>query len=344
MDSVKFGLDTFGDVTLKDDGELNTVSQTIRDTVEQGILADQVGVDAIGIGEHHRDDYSVTSPDILLTAIASKTENIHVGSAVTVLSSDDPVRVFQRFATLNAISNGRAEVTLGRGSFIESFPLFGYKLEDYDVLFQEKFELFNELIKSGNTPVNWHGTHREPLINQPIFPQVEPFQTWIGVGGTPSSIVRAAAYNLPLAVAVIGGAPEKFIPHIMLYRDKLTEFGFEDNPVAVHSPGHIAETDEQAIEEAYLPYKETYDRIGSERGWGSTVNKIKYHSEIAGGSLYVGSPETVAKRIATTIQRLGVQRFDLKYATGNMPHSKLMKSIELYGTKVIPLVKDILNS
>lgn len=344
MKDYKFGLDTFGDITLKDDGTLDSVSQTIRNTVQHGILADEVGIDAIGIGEHHRSDYSVTSPDVLLTAIAAQTKNIHVGSAVTVLSSDDPVRVFQRFATLNAISEGRAEVTLGRGSFIESFPLFGYDLNDYDILFSEKVDLFMKLVNSNGEVVNWEGTHRKPLVNQPIHPQVEPFQTWIGVGGTPASIIRAANYDVALAIAIIGGLPHKFIPHTDLYRKRMEELGHARKPIAIHSPGHIADTDEQAQEEAYKAYKETYEKLGEERGWNNTVTPMQYQAEIKGGSLYIGSPETVAKRIAETLHVLDADRFDFKYATGFMKNSKLMKSIELYGTKVVPMVKDILNS
>lgn len=344
MKDYKFGLDTFGDLTTDDNGNVDDAAKTIRNTVEHGVLADEVGVDAFGIGEHHREDYSITSPDVVLTAIAAKTKNIHLGSAVTVLSSDDPIRVFQRFATLNAISEGRAEVTLGRGSFIESFPLFGYELSDYDMLFSEKVDLFMKLVNSKGVPVNWEGTHRKPLINQPIFPKIEEFQTWIGVGGTPSSIIRAANYDVPLAVAIIGGVPQKFIPHIELYHKRMEELGHSRKPVAIHSLGHIAETDEEAAEVAYLPYKTAFDAIGAERGWGSTITPIKYQAEINGGSLYIGSPETVAKRIATTMKSLDVDRFDMKYASGFLPHSKLMKSIELYGTKVVPMVKDMLNS
>lgn len=344
MDKYQFGLNTFGDVTVDVEGNIKPMSQVLRDTVEQGVLADQVGIDFIGIGEHHRDDYSVSAPDIVLTAIAARTENIHVGSAVTVLSSDDPIRVFQRFATLNAISNGRAEVIVGRGSFIESFHLFGYELKDYDVLFSEKVDLFMKLVNSEGEPISWEGTFRTPLENVTVYPTVEKFPAWIGVGGTPASIIRAAEYNAPLAVAIIGGVPEKFIPHVKLYRDKLDQFGFAQQPVAVHSPGHVAETDEQAQKEAYTSYKETYEKLGRERGWNNMVTPMQYMAEVQGGSLYVGSPETVAKRIAKTIQTLDVQRFDLKYATGNMPHEKLMDSINLYGTQVIPMVKDILNS
>ena len=343
MDEYQFGLNTFGDVTVDADGKIKPMSQVLKDTVEQGVLADKVGIDFIGIGEHHRDDYSVSAPDIVLTAIAAQTENIYVGTAVTVLSSDDPIRVFQRFATLNAISDGRAEVIVGRGSFIESFPLFGYELKDYDMLFSEKADLFMKLINSEGKPVSWEGTYRTPLKHVIVYPAVEKFTAWIGVGGTPASIIRAAEYNAPLAVAIIGGVPEKFIPHVKLYRDKLEQFGFTPQPVAVHSPGHVAKTDELAQEQAYKSYKETYEKLGRERGWTNTVTPMQYMADVNGGSLYVGSPETVAKRIAKTVQTLGVQRFDLKYATGTMPHEQLMESIELYGTEVIPMVKDILN-
>lgn len=339
---ITFGLDTFGDVTEHPDGRRQHPAQVIRDVVEQGVLADEVGVDAIGIGEHHRDDFAVTSPDVVLAAIAARTERILLGSAVTVLSSDDPVRVFERFSTLDAISQGRAEVTLGRGSFTESFPLFGYDLADYEVLFEEKLELFARL--RAGAPVTWHGTTRSPLVDQAVHPATEsgPLQTWVGVGGSPGSVLRAANHRLPLMLAIIGGDPARFAPLVDLYRRTLDELGADRLPVGVHSPGHIAATDEQARAELYPHFKANRDRIGAERGW-PPMGRAEFEREAGpDGSLYVGSPETVARKIARTVSTLGIERFDLKYSNGPMPHEQSMRAIERYGTVVIPRVRQLL--
>lgn len=340
-DSVELGLDTFGDVTVDENGKLKHHAQVLRDVVEQGVLADQVGIDFIGLGEHHRDDFAISSPEVVLSAIAARTSRIRLGSAVTVLSSDEPVRVFQRFSTLNAISNGRAEVILGRGSFTESFPLFGYNLNDYETLFSEKLDLFAGLLKGG--PVTWQGTVRPPLRDQMVYPPIEngSLKTWVGVGGSPESVVRAVNYGLPMMLAIIGGDPKRFLPFIDLYHRAVEQLGGEVQPLGVHSPGHVAETDEQALEELWPGYEMLHNRIGGERGWGRiTKDRMKMEADM--GSLYVGSPETVAKKIASMIKTLGIHRFDMKYASGPMPHPTLMKSIELYGTKVMPMVKDIL--
>src|SRR5689334_2996075 len=249
MSTLEFGVDTFGDVTIDNDGNRLTDAQVIRNTIEQAVLADEVGVDAFGLGEHHRDDFAVSAPEIVLAAIASRTERITLGTAVTVLSSDDPVRVYERFATLDAVSHGRAEITLGRGSFTESFPLFGYDLSDYDRLFSEKAALMAKLLTEG--PVTWAGTIRPGLTDQQVYPKTESgrIKTWIGVGGSPESVIRAAELGFPLALAIIGGAPARFAPYVELYRRALKEFDRpEDTPVAVHSPGFVAETDEQAAE------------------------------------------------------------------------------------------------
>ena len=339
---VAFGLDTFGDVTERLDGTMKPAAEVIRDVVEQGVLADQVGVDAFGVGEHHRDDFAVTSPDVVLAAIAARTERILLGSAVTVLSSDDPVRVYERFATLDGISKGRAEVQIGRGSFTESFPLFGYDLADYEVLFEEKLDLFVRLLDE--KPVTWSGTTRAPLTDQQVYPLTESgrLRTWIGVGGSPESVIRAARHGLPLMLAIIGGNPARFRPFVDLYHRALDEFGHERLPVAVHSPGHIAPTDEQAREELYRHFKANRDRIGAERGWGP-MGPDEFEREAGpGGSLYVGSPETVARKIARTVQTLGLDRFDLKYSNGPLPHEHSMRAIELYGTEVIPRVRELL--
>ena len=338
---LELGLDTFGDVTIGDNGHALSQAQVIRNVVAEGVLADQVGVDFIGIGEHHRSDFAVTSPDVVLAAIAAQTERIQLGSAVTVLSSDDPIRVFQRFATLDAISGGRAEVILGRGSFIESFPLFGFDLAQYEQLFTDKLDLFTALLPE--RPVSWSGSTRAPLKDQQVYPMTASgLRTWIGVGGSPESVVRAAKYGLPLVIAIIGGPAERFVPYADLYRRSLTELGRPELPLAVHSPGLIADTDEEAQELAWPHYEVMHNRIGGERGWGPT-SRAAYQAQIGPqGSLYVGSPETVARKIASTANLLGLSRFDLKYSLGGLPHNHLMHCIELYGTRVIPLVRDLL--
>ncbi len=339
---LELGLDTFGDVTVGADGQAVPQPQVIRNLVDQAVLADQIGVDFIGIGEHHRADFAVTSPDVVLSAIAGQTQNIHLGSAVTVLSSDDPVRVFQRFATLDAVSSGRAEVILGRGSFTESFPLFGYELSDYDKLFEEKVELFAALREE--QPVTWSGTTRSSLDNQSVFPHTESgaLKTWLGVGGSPESVVRAAHYGFGLLLAIIGGEPERFAPYSDLFHRAQEQFGTAPAPIGVHSPGHIADTDEQAKDELWPHYRDMTTRIGRERGWPAPT-RARFEADAVEGSIYVGSPETVAKKIASTVRVLGADRFDLKYSNGTLPHEKMMHSIELYGTKVAPMVRDMLS-
>ena len=340
--ALRFGLDTFGDMQHDDAGNLISAGQTIRNVIEQGVLADSLGLSNFNVGEHHRDDFAVSAPDTILAGLATVTKQIGLGTGVTVLSSDDPIRVYQRFATIDALSNGRAEITAGRGSFIESFPLFGYELSDYGVLFEEKLQLLATALKE--RPVTWSGTFRKPLTNQEIYPKTErggiPLR--VGVGGTPESVVRAARVGAHLALAIIGGDPARFRPFADLYESALTEFGKERLSISIHSPGHISDTDEQAIEEQWPHYYSMFGRIGRERGWGPTT-KEHYLNEVQYGSLYVGSPETVARKIAYGINSVGADRFDFKYANGPMPHSKLMKSIELYATKVVPRVREILS-
>lgn len=340
--ALKFGLDTFGDMQHDDAGKLISAGQTIRNVIEQGVLADSLGLSNFNVGEHHRDDFAVSSPDSVLAGLATVTKQIGLGTGVTVLSSDDPIRVYQRFATIDALSNGRAEITAGRGSFIESFPLFGYELSDYGVLFEEKLQLLAEALKE--RPVTWSGSFRKPLSNQEIYPKTErgAIPLRVGVGGTPESVVRAARVGAHLALAIIGGDPARFRPFADLYESALTEFGKERLSISIHSPGHISDTDEQAIEEQWPHYYAMFGRIGRERGWGPTT-KEHYLNEVQNGSLYVGSPETVARKIAYAINSVGADRFDFKYANGPMPHSKLMKSIELYATKVVPRVREILS-
>lgn len=341
-ETLQLGLDTFGDVNARADGELAPYDEVIRNVVEQGVLADRVGVDAFGIGEHHRDDFAVSAPDMVLAAIAARTERIVLGSAVTVLSSDDPIRVYERFATLDGISGGRAEITLGRGSFTESFPLFGYDLADYERLFSEKLDLFAALRSEG--AVSWEGTHRAPLVDTEVFPKSVrgSFPAWVGVGGSPESVVRAARYGFALMLAVIGGDPARFVPYVQLYRQALEQLGRPRLPIGVHAPGFVAETDEEARELLFPHFKANRDRIGRDRGWGP-VSKEEYLDDIEHGAMHVGSPETVARKIARTVTTLGLDRFDLKYSAGPMPHEDLMHAIELYGTKVIPLVREMVG-
>lgn len=337
--SLELGLDTFGDVMADADGALLSQAQSIRNIVDQAVLADQVGIDFIGVGEHHRADFAVSAPEVVLAGIATRTQRIRLGSAVTVLSSDDPVRVFERFSTVDALSNGRAEVIIGRGSFTESFPLFGFDMADYQQLFEEKIELFAALIT--NEPVTWSGKLRAGLTDQSVFPRIEngTLKTWVGVGGSPESVVRAAHYGLPLMLAIIGGDPLRFAPYAELYKRALAQFERDELPIGAHSPGHIAATDAQAAEELWPHFKTNRDSIGKDRGW-PPVTRAEYEHEIAEGALFVGSPQTVADKIVRAVQGLGLSRFDLKYANGTMPHEQLMTSIELYGREVIPMVRE----
>lgn len=338
---LEFGLDTFGDVTTGADGMLLKQPQVIRNVMEEAILADRVGIDFFGIGEHHRQDFAVSAPEVLLAAIASRTQRIRLGSAVTVLSSDDPIRVFQRFSTLDALSDGRAEVILGRGSFIESFPLFGYDLSKYEELFEDKLDLFSKLATSDT--IDYEGDWRSPLKNQQVFPPVADGQlkTWIGVGGSPESVLRAVRHDMRLMLAIIGGDPQRFAPYAALYRRAFEQAGRPAREIGVHSPGYVAETDEAARRDLFPHFKKIRDRIGSERGW-PPVTEQDFENEIEHGSLYAGSPETVARKIAHLVRTLGISRFQMKYSAGPMAHEKLLGSIELYGAKVVPLVRALL--
>ena len=338
---ISLGLDTFGDVSLGPDGQLKRQDEVLRDVVEQAVLADRVGIDFIGLGEHHRPDFAISSPEIVLAAIAGRTQRIRLGTAVTVLSSDDPVRVFQRFSTLNALSNGRAEPILGRGSFTESYPLFGYDLSDYDQLFEEKLDLFARLVREDR--VTWSGQTRSGLADQRVYPPLGPegMVVWVGVGGSPESVVRVVRQDLQLMLAIIGGDARRFLPYVDLYKRACDQLGRAPRPIGVHSPGFVAETDEEAREALWPHYADMFGRIGRERGW-PPVTKDRYLAEVTEGALYVGSPETVARKIADTVRALGIQRFDLKYTTGPMPHEQLMDCIRLYGEKVIPMVREML--
>jgi len=310
------------------DGRALSQAQALRDVIDEAVLAEQSGVDCFGVGEHHRADFAISAPEVVLAAIAARTQRMTLGSAVTVLSTDDPIRVFQRFSTLNAISNGRAEVILGRGSFTESYPLFGYDLSRYEELFEEKLAAFAALLKPGRV----------------IYPPIErgSLRTWIGVGGSPESVVRAARYGLPLTLAIIGGSPSRFRPFVDLYRQALEQLGRPMLPVAVHSPGHIADTDEQAKNELWPHYAAMMTRIGAERGW-PPADRARFEQEAGpDGALCVGSPETVAAKIVRTAKALGLSRFNLKYSAGTLPHAAAMRSIELIGRDVAPRVKEAL--
>lgn len=339
--TIELGIDTFGDVTAGPDGTLLPHAQVVRNVVAEAVLADQVGLDFIGIGEHHRDDFAVSSPEMVLAGIATRTERIRLGSAVTVLSSDDPVRVYERFATLDALSHGRAEVILGRGSFIESFPLFGYQLSDYEELFEEKLALWAALNEA--QPVTWQGTLTQSLDEVTLYPPTEhgPIPTWIAVGGSPQSVVRAAHHGFDLMLAIIGGPVDRFAPFADLHRRALEQFGKPAGRVGFHSFGHIAATDEQAQAEFYEPWLGLTGRIGRERGW-PPPSRAQFVHELEHGSMVVGSPETAARKIAAGIRALGADRFDLKVSTGTLAHERLLTSIELYGTKVAPLVRELL--
>jgi len=343
MTQISFGLDTFGNMSLDDSGNPQSAAQVIRDVLAQGQLADRLGLNNFNIGEHHRDDFAVTAPDTILAGLATTTKNITLGTGVTVLSSEDPVRVYQRFATIDALSNGRVQITAGRGSFIESFPLFGYELSDYNELFEQKLELLVELLKE--QPVTWSGTMRAGLTNQEVYPKTEggKIPLRVGVGGSPESVIRAARLEIPMALAIIGGDPARFEPFARLYRESLAKLGVDQLPVSIHSPGHIAETDEQAIDEAWPGYEASFGKIGRERGWAPTT-KEHFLAEVNHGSMYVGSPKTVAQKIAHALSSVGANRFDLKYDMGPLPHSKLVKSIELYATEVVPRVRKLLEA
>lgn len=308
----------------------------------EGVVADETGLDVIAVGEHHRPEFSISAPETVLAGIATQTSRIHLASGVTVLSSDDPVRVFQRFATVDALSNGRAEVILGRGSFTESFPLFGYDLRDYEVLFDEKIDLFVKLLDE--KPVTWEGTTRAALHDADVFPKTESgrLTTWVGVGGSPESVVRTARYGLRLMLAIIGGAPARFAPYAELYRRAAEQFGTTAYPVGMHSPGFIAETDEEAKELFYPGYKEVRDRIGALRGW-PPLRRAEFDHEVEHGSLYIGAPETVARKMTSAIQALGAGRFDLIYSAGGaLSASARLRAVELYGIRVVPLVREML--
>jgi probable LLM family oxidoreductase len=338
---MEIGLYTFAD--LDPDPKTRAVSpyQRMRNLVEEIELADQVGLDVFGLGEHHRPDYLASAPAVALAAAAERTKRIRLTSAVSVLSSDDPVRVFQQFSTLDLISGGRAEIMAGRGSFIESFPLFGYDLGDYDELFAEKLDLLLKLRESER--VSWSGRLRAPINDRGVYPR--PYQDrlpiWIAVGGTPNSVARAGVLGLPLALAIIGGEPARFAPLFELYRRAAAQSGHDPKTLAtsLNVHGFVGETTSQAADDFYGPQAEVMNRIGRERGWGPTSRAHFDQSRGPHGALFVGSPEVVAEKIVAMHRIFRNDRFLLQMAIGLMPHDKLMKAIELFGTRVAPLVR-----
>jgi probable LLM family oxidoreductase len=339
---MELGLYTFAEIPPRAAaGNAAAATQRLRDLLEEAVLADQVGLDVYGVGEHHRPDYSASAPAIVLAAVAERTKRIRLTSAVTVLSSDDPVRVFQQFATLDLLSGGRAEIMAGRGSFIESFPLFGFNLDDYDDLFAEKLELLLKL--RDNERVTWMGEHRAPMNDLAVYPRPlqNPLPIWIAVGGTPQSIVRAATLGLPLALAIIGGEPERFAPLIALYRDAVSKAGHDPAKLAVgiNSHGFIGDDSRQAADDYYPSYAEVMTRIGRERGWPATNRQQFEAMRAPRGALLVGNAEEVAEKILFEHEVFGNQGFLLQLTVGAMPHAKVMRAIELYGTRVASIVR-----
>jgi probable LLM family oxidoreductase len=339
----EFGLDTFAFVTVDESGQPLSGDVVIRNTVEEAVLADEVGIDSFNIGEHYRPELMDSANHVILAAIAGRTEHIRLGTSVTVLSTQDPVRVYTDFATLDAVSNGRAQLIVGRGSLTDSFPLFGFDLADYETLFEENLDLLTRLLR--NQPVTWSGIARSALTDQYVSPPLPEghLPTWVGVGGSPQSVIRAARYGLPLMLAIIGGNPSRFAPYIEVYKRAMDEYGHPPLPIGVHSLGFVAKTDEEAVALQYPYWEETLEAASRERGWARPTMD-GFRSEIADGSLYVGSPETVATKLAASIRQLGLSRFDLAYAVGRVPHEERMATIELYGRQVIPRVRELLEN
>jgi probable LLM family oxidoreductase len=335
---MELGITTFAD-SYPVDGRPTSHGERLRQVLEEVEVAEQVGLDIYGVGEHHRADFAASAPAIVLAVAAGRTSRITLTSAVTVLSSADPVRVFQEFATLDLLSSGRAEIIAGRGSFIESFPLFGYSLEDYDELFAEKLELLVEL--TNHEKVTWSGRHRAGLRDQAVYPRPErDLPLWVGVGGNPESVVRAARYGLPMALAIIGGQPARFAPLADLHRQALVRSGFDPSraPVAVHAHGYVASTTEKAVAEYYPSYAQAMTKLGRERGWGPMTRDSFDQMRAPEGSLVLGNPEQVAEKIVGIRRALGIERFMLHLSVGTLPHAQVLKSIELFGTAVAPLV------
>jgi probable LLM family oxidoreductase len=340
MATLEFGLNTFGDVPT-DDGRTLTDAETLRLLVEEAKLAESVGLDIFSVGEHYREGFVDSAGPVVLAAMASVTSRIRLGTSVTVLSTNDPVRLYHEFSTLDAVSNGRAQLVLGRASQTQSFPLFGYDLADYEELFEEKLELFMKLQREES--VTWSGKTRAPLVNETLHPRMREggIPTWIGVGGSPNSVIRAARYGLPLMLAIIGGQPERFAGHVDLYFRALEQFGQPRLPVGQHALGLVAETDEEAAETWWTAWQPTVEQMSRERGFYAPTRE-RYDAELATGALFVGSPETVALKIARMVDALQISRFDLKYDTVGLPRAARARTIELFGTEVAPRVRELL--
>ncbi|MCY1743463.1 LLM class flavin-dependent oxidoreductase [Ensifer sp. SL37] len=341
---MELGLYTFADVDPNADHKGREGQRRLKNLLEEIELADQVGLDVFGLGEHHRPDYAASAPAVILAAAAAKTKNIRLTSAVTVLSSDDPVRVFQQFSTLDLISGGRAEIMAGRGSFIESFPLFGQSLDDYDQLFAEKLDLLMALRESEK--VLWAGEMRPAIHDRGVYPRPlqEVLPLWIAVGGTPQSVARAGALGLPVALAIIGGEPRRFAPLFDLYREAARRAGQDPAKLktSINVHGFIADTTDLAADQFYGPQAEVMNRIGRERGWGPTNRAHFDQARSPSGNLFLGDPETVAEKIVENWKLFRNDRFLLQMAIGPMPHDQIMRGIELYGTRVAPLVRQAL--
>lgn len=339
---MELGLYTFAELQPDPrDGTAIGPRERLRRLMEEIELADQLGLDVFGVGEHHRADFAVSSPAVVLGAAAVRTKNIRLTSAVSVISSDDPVRVFEDFATIDLLSGGRAEIMAGRGSFIESFPLFGYDLADYDSLFAEKLELLLRLRESEH--VRWSGKHRAPLDGQGVYPRPvqDPIPVWIAVGGNPRSVVRAGSLGLPMALAIIGGMPERFAPLVELYRRAARGAGHDAAPaVSINSHGFIADTSQQALEDSYPAVSAMMNRIGRERGWPPMTREGYDGAATLHGSNFVGSPQQVIEKILFQHEIFGHDRFLVQFSVGTMPHDRILRSIELFGTEVAPVVRD----
>jgi probable LLM family oxidoreductase len=340
-DKFELGLNSFGEVATEADGRMLSDAETVRLLIEEARLAESVGLDVFSVGEHYRAGHNDSASPVLLAAIATATERIKLGTSVTVLSTNDPVRLYHEFSTLDAVSNGRAQLILGRASATESFPLFGYDLADYEHLFEEKLELFMRLQKEES--VTWSGSVRAPLVNQTLHPQMRPggIPTWIGVGGSPDSVVRAARFGLPLMLAIIGGRPQRFAGHVELYLRALEQFGNPVQPVGQHSLGLIADTDEEARETWWRYWEPVVRQIAAERGFYAPT-RDRFEMELDDGALFVGSPETVARKIALVARDLGLGRFDLKYDIMHLPRESRARTIELLGREVAPRVQQLL--
>jgi probable LLM family oxidoreductase len=337
---MELGIYTFAELTPDPEtGRVVSPAERLRDLLEEIALADEVGLDVFGLGEHHRPDFAVSAPAVVLGAAAERTSRIRLTSAVSVISSDDSIRVFQDFATLDLLSGGRAEIMAGRGSFIESFPLFGHDLRDYDTLFAEKLDLL--LAVRERERVSWTGAHRRPVEDRGVYPRPlqDPLPVWVAVGGTPESAVRAGALGLPLALGIIGGLPERFAPFAEIHRRAAQEAGHEAPALGINSHGFVAETAERAVEVSYGPFATMMDRIGRERGWPPMTRESFEAARSLRGANFVGTPEEVVEKILFQHEIFGHQRFLLQLSVGTIPHRELMRAIELYGTDVAPVVR-----